>query len=105
MRDDFPRVPTMMGVEDLKDPDAEDTFERIGLIFVTCSISDAKSKAARWTPGHSSEERNMGAAFPLLTMGKVEGDGWNATQLLWPIATTEGKKTLSPRMIPALSIA
>ena len=89
MSDDFPSVPTMIAVEPENDEELEEevvTFRSDGLTPVTCWMSDAKSEAARWTPGHSSSERRMGAALPLFTTANIDGADLNATQVSWPMA-------------------
>ena len=96
MSDDFPRVPMMMGVEAVNDEDVVVTFLRDGLTPVTRWMSEAKSEAARCTPGQSSLERRMGAAFPLCTTANVLFEDLNATQLSCP-----RPKTLCARRSPA----
>lgn len=86
MRVDFPRVPTMMGGVD--DCTLDVALDTLGVMPVTAPMSDAKSAAARCTPGHSSAEMRIGAAFPALTMEKLANDGLNVTQVSWPMACT-----------------
>ena len=63
----------------------------------TCSMSDAKSDAARCTPGHSSSERRMGVALPLFTTVNMEDADLNATHVSWPIARTGSVSARRPR--------
>lgn len=101
IKDDFPRVPTRMAIEFLTE--ADETFEIAGFTFVTWWMSDAKSKAARCTPGQSSEERKIGVAFPSATIGNAKDDFWKVTQLGWPMArhqpTKAQRKAIAPTNI------
>lgn len=73
MSEELPRVPTRIGGELVMDASVP-LAKRIEVKFVidgdapvTFSTSEAKVDAASCTPGHSSEERKIGAASPLET--------------------------------------
>jgi hypothetical protein len=90
---DLPRVPTMIGV-----PDTELVeFIKDGREPVTALMSDAKSIAARCTPGHSSADRTIWAALPPDTTEKCDEDDEKETQPLWPSALTEGSSATAAR--------
>ncbi len=87
MSDDVPSVPIMIAVEptEEKEESLEETFLSEGLTPVTCWMSDAKSNAARCTPGHSSEESRIGAALPLFTNVNADDEVLKVTQVSCPI--------------------
>lgn len=95
IKDDFPRVPMIIGGEEALNEDV--ALDNFGVLPVTCSISEAKSVAARWTPSHSSSDSSKGATeFPLTTVN-ADGSCLKETQVVWPMAFTLKKEPTSPR--------
>lgn len=95
MREELPSVPIRIGRE-VSVPlakEVEVAFVIDGDVPVTFSTSEAKVDAASCTPGHSSEERKIGAASPLETMENKLVEEFDPvlveskeTQVVWPMA-------------------
>lgn len=94
MREECPSVPMIIGA--VEEWIVAVTFEILGVMPVTLSMSETKSEAARWTPWRSSDEVKIGVAFLFWTIGNEEADDLNETHDCWPIALTPRQNARTP---------